>query len=91
MMGGFGSTRWNWVSTKGTVEANLPQPGHISFAVIVIGSPMPRSAKIAMTERCGGPIRFACSLAESRGLRRFSLLDLRGCITGLTSAFNSLH
>jgi hypothetical protein len=21
-MGGFGSTRWNWVSTKGTVEAN---------------------------------------------------------------------
>jgi len=23
-MGGFGSTRWNWVSTKGTVEANLP-------------------------------------------------------------------
>ena len=186
-MGGFGSTRWNWVSTKGTVEANLPLdinrlnragclgPGYgggwewtrdgeqvaslrfwrdangfvLSYRVRRQGGEwqnVEQSTRIVwvpcrfggsrpyfvcpgivngiacghrvtklhgagtyflcrhcyrlayasqredrMTERCGGPIRFACSLAESRGLRRFSLLDLRGCITGLTSAFNSLH
>jgi hypothetical protein len=42
------------------------EPGRTSSAVIVIGWPMPRSAKIVMTGHCGGPTKYACSLAESR-------------------------
>src|SRR5215471_229467 len=64
------------------------EPGPTAFAVIVIGSRMPRSAKIAMTGHCGGRIIFACGLAGSPVLRRLFLLGQKACTAGLTPAFN---
>jgi hypothetical protein len=71
--------------------AKLYEPEHISVAVTVIGSPMLLSAKIATTEPCAGPIKFACGLAESQAWRRDSQLGQRACTARLTSAFNPLH
>ena len=58
---------------------------------IVIGLPMLRGVKIALTRHCGGPIRFACGLAESRVLCRSLLVGEKVCIISLTSTFNPVY
>ena len=61
-------------SRAGAGWASSPEPESTFSAAIVIGSPTLRSAKIATSERCGGPTTFGCGLAESPVLRRRSRL-----------------